>query len=293
MAALPVPRPVPGRQHRAEDPFAAHQFRHQARPRILARVVHALARLHTDAGEHPESRGLGEPLVRVEHLLELVRLQLGGDHVARREEAFQDEAPDSLVAALGVPHPGRELPGLPQASPGEPVADDGLHRAQVEVAQVGALAVGPLLELGRAGGGEGGEEVSAVQLDGALEVLALARGQEGRAVGVNHRGEVEAAVRRDDGRVPERLTEHPQGVAEAVAGGVGGEVGPEQVGEALARRGLADRALEVREDAERLAGAQEQYACPVAGNTLQRRAAQGPQERDAVGRRVGRLVLRH
>ena len=105
------------------------------------------------------------------------------DGVVGGEVRLEEQAPRRLMSRGEVVGAPGDDDGVARAALAEPVADDAGGGAEEEGAEAGALEVRPVFEAGATGGGEVGEEVAAVVLDGGVRIVGVERGEERVTVG--------------------------------------------------------------------------------------------------------------
>ncbi len=173
--------------------------------------------------------------------------------IARGVECLHVSQGDARAVGVLGREAGPPLDGLARTAAGHRPVGEALERLPVAARKAGALAVGPVGELLRAGVMEPGEEGSAVGTHRPLQLFSSHRRLElpeiaGQPLGV----EPEVLASGEDGVVTQRRAEDVERFAEEMAGVGGVALGPEPGHQPVAaeRAGVLDR--EQRQQGEAL-----------------------------------------
>ena len=167
-----------------------------------------------------------------------------------------------------------------------------LGRAKEEGAEASPFEVGPLLEFRAARGREVGEEVAAVQCDDRSVVTGFGGGQEVVAISGERRSERDRVLLGGEERLPDLLLDVPERLAKGVLSLLRFHVGPEEVEELLAARGVSGGGGDEGNEGERFAEVEERFGGVTVEGAAEGGVAEGAEVEGAgAGGRCDRLLI--
>ena len=182
--------------------------------------------------------------------------------VSCNEQGLEQQSPAGLVLRIRVPHPPRQLLRIAEPGRHEPPARQRLGGAREQPPQPVALEIGPLFEPGRARRLQTVQELSPIELHRARTLRAVDGVQERRPITRDVGGDGDAPVLRRRHRESHPTADERHGFPQAVAASLGAGLRPEEVDQAVTSGGAVRRAMEVDQQSEGLAGAEQRYVRP-------------------------------